>query len=80
MIAARVIDAHALVQLLWSALAASLIVCVSFACALRALASAGTARRAGRRGATLAYALLAGIPAAICVGAIVAGVLVLVTG
>ena len=80
MIGASVIDAHALLQLLWSAVAASLIVCVSFACALRALASAGAARRAGRRGATLAYALLAGIPGAICLGAIAAGVLVPVTG
>jgi len=80
MIAASVIDGHALAQLLWSAFAASLIVCVSFACALRALASAGAARRAGRRGATVGYALLAGIPAAICLAAIVAAVLVLVTG
>jgi len=80
MIAASVVDGHALLQLLWSAAAASLAVCVSFACALRALASAGAARRAGRRGAALMYALLAGIPAAICVGSIVVGVLVLVTG
>jgi hypothetical protein len=80
MIAASVIDAHALLQLLWSATAASLTVCVSFVCALRALASAGAARREGRRGAAVAYVVLAGIPAAICLGAIVVAVLVLVTG
>jgi hypothetical protein len=79
-IAESLIDGHALLQLLWSASAASLAVCVSFACALRALASAGAARRAGRRGAALMYALLAGIPGAICVGAIVTGILILITG
>jgi hypothetical protein len=80
MIAASIIDAHALLQLLWSAAAASIVVCVCFACALRVLASAGAARRAGRRGAALAYVLLAGVPAAICLGAMVAAGLVLVTG
>jgi hypothetical protein len=80
LISASIIDGHALLQLLWSATAASFAVCISFALALRALSSASAARRAGRSSAALLYGLGAFVPGACCVGALIVAGLVLVNG
>jgi hypothetical protein len=65
-------------ELLWTATAASLLVCLCFALALRALDDALAGRDARRPAATVCHAIMAAVPATICVGAIAAAVLVLV--
>ncbi len=80
MIAATLIDGHAVLQLVWTAVVASVLVCGSFGLAVRWFSSATATRRAGRPVAAVLYALAAAVPALACAAAIAVGVLVLVSG
>jgi hypothetical protein len=77
---ATVFDSHAVLQLLWSATAASLLVCISFAFALRAVSNASAARRVGRANSALAHMLTACLAGVVCLAAIGAGVVILIDG
>jgi uncharacterized membrane protein len=80
MIVGSVIDGHAIAQLLWSASAASLAVCIGFALAFRMLNEASAARRTRRRGAMIARIALSALPIAVCLAAIAAGLLAITSG
>jgi hypothetical protein len=68
---------QSVLQLAWTATAASLIVCVSFALALRAFDNAGAARDEHRPAAAFRGIVITAVPAAICLSAIAAAILVL---
>ncbi len=69
-----------MLQLLWTAATAALAVCTCFAFALRTLDSAAIARHGRKPASAFFYAVLAAIPAAICLAAVAAAVLVLLVG
>jgi hypothetical protein len=79
-ISASAVDSHALLQLLWSAPAASLLTCVCFALALRGFSSASEARRAGRPASALIHTVAAAVPMVMCVAAVAGAALVLIRG
>ena len=72
---ASAVKVCAVLQLLWTATAAGLAVCVCFAFVLRAFENAAAAVHAKKPAAVLCYAIVTVVPTAICVGAIAAGVL-----
>jgi uncharacterized membrane protein YidH (DUF202 family) len=72
------IDTAALLKMLYSSLAASLLVAVVFSTALLGAIRASDMRRAGRGGAATAYAVLAAVGLLIAGGVIVYG-LILIT-
>ena len=66
-----------MLQLVWTATAASLTVCTCFALALRGLNDASTAREHHRTAAAVGHALGAVVPLVVCVCAVGLGTLVL---
>jgi len=67
-------------QLVWTATAASLTVCTCFALALRGLNDASAAREHRKSAAALVHAIGAAIPLAVCLGAVAVATLVLTNG
>ena len=76
---AEVIDAGDLVQMLWTAAAAGLLVTCSFALALVGSTRALEMQRAGRSGAAAAYAAMGALALLVVVAAIVLGIVVMTT-
>jgi uncharacterized membrane protein len=69
------IDTGALLKMLYTSLAASIGISIIFATAILGAIRAGELRRAGRRSASSAYAVLATIGVALVVAVMVCGVI-----
>jgi len=78
-LAATIIDAHALLQLLYASVIAGVGICVVYACAVVGVTRSNERRRAHDHRAATLYGALASVALAICVVAIVAGITIMAT-
>jgi len=78
-LAGAIIDAHALLQLVYTALLAGVGICVVYAVAVVGIARAQECKRANRPRAALLYGVLATASLAACALAIVGGIAIMAT-
>ncbi len=79
MLAAAVVDVHALLQMIYVSLAAAVGICFVYAVAVVAISRSQEERRAGRRPAALVHGALAVIGVAACGWAIYTGLAIMVS-